>query len=113
MPTARRRRKYQSMDFQVGFINKAIRVELAKPKPNGRYVIELLDRLALIDSNYDVLALRGHKPPDAAYEVEEDEVPKQAPQSSSKAVDQMLKKIGEEKRDERNTSAADAEDSAT
>lgn len=87
------------MDIEIGFINKALKQALASSKPNTRYIIELLDRLALIDSNYDVLALRGHKPPDGNFDSEEEAVVAPPKQETSRAVDQMLKKISEEKRD--------------
>jgi hypothetical protein len=66
MPKAKSgRRKFQSMDFQVGYIKKFLDLEHDKGKRKEKYdlrlVIELMDRMAWIDDNYDVVAIRGRR----------------------------------------------------
>lgn len=104
MPYAKSgRRKYQSMDFQVGFIRQALKIEFAKKdKCNTRLIIELLDRLAYIDTNYDVVAIRGRKLSDDTISATKTptgraDIEAEQEEKTSSAVEAMLAELQEEK----------------
>ena len=105
MPKAKSgRRKFQSMDFQVGYIKKGMDILLDMRKDCDwkriNQFIELLDRLALIDDNYDALALRSRKviiPRGASEPIFPEPTDDEARAVTSQAVTEMLNKIREEK----------------
>jgi hypothetical protein len=113
------RRPFQGLDFVIGFLRKAADVEIKKKdKCNTRLVIEIADRLSLIDRNYDVLAIRGRKVPgenagtDVVGKVG-DGIEASKDQDMSEAVAQVLGKIRGEKNDNAPAEATVAEDSVT
>lgn len=114
MPYAKSgRRKFQSMDFQIGYIKKGLDLLLdMKKECDWRTFIELIDRMALIDDNYDVLALRGRKWVAKTKALLEDEEPPATKEQASQAVSEMLRKIREGRENVNATTASGGSDTS-